>query len=66
MIERTKKLRKLMAAHKLSAKDTGAILNRSASTVRIWRCKDTQRPIPDHALALLESKLAERAGVGND
>lgn len=60
MQNRTEKLRDVMAAHKLSADDVARLLNRTANTVRIWRCKDNRRIIPEHSLALLEARLRER------
>jgi hypothetical protein len=59
MNERTKKLRELMAAHKLDAADVGTMLNRNAQTVRVWCCANDQI-IPADALRVLELTLAQR------
>jgi hypothetical protein len=59
MNERTKRLRDLMAKHKLTSSKVGKILNRSAHTVSVWKCAWDGRAIPDHALELLEIRLAE-------
>lgn len=56
----TKKLRTLMRQHKLQAADVAAMLGRQANTVRIWRVKETPRPIPNDALKLLGMMLAQR------
>lgn len=61
MTERTEKLKAIMAANNLSAPMVGKLLNRSAATVRIWRCKDDSRDIPAMALELLEIKVAAGA-----
>lgn len=53
----TKKLHALMKRHKMTAPQVAAMLGRKPNTVRVWRVKDTQRPIPDDALALLTMKL---------
>lgn len=60
MQNRTDRLREIMAEKKLSADDVARLLNRTANTVRIWRCKDQRRIIPDHSLALLEALLREK------
>lgn len=60
MTSRTEQLRDLMAAHKLSVAQVGAILHRTPTTVRIWRCKDDRRQIPEHALQLLRTKVAAK------
>lgn len=57
MTTRTEQLRKLMAAHDLSTDKVGELLNRAPQTVRIWRCKDDKRQIPEHALELLKAKV---------
>ena len=54
---RTKKLRALMAEHDMYSSDIGRLLERSAQTVRSWRCG--ARIIPQHTLALLELVLAK-------
>lgn len=56
MHKNTKKLHQLMQRHKLSAPDVARMLGRKPNTVRVWRVKETTRPIPDDALALLELK----------
>ena len=53
----TDRLRALMTQHKLTAADVARILDRAPHTVRVWRVKDTARPIPPHALELLKLKL---------
>lgn len=60
MDARTKRLRELMDAHKLDAAAVGAILNRTAQTVRVWRSRYDARTIPAHSLQLLELTLAQR------
>lgn len=61
MHKRTKKLHQLMAKHQLTPEDVAKILNRSATTVRIWRVKDGERVIPEDALFRLETKMASHA-----
>lgn len=56
MTNRTEQLHKLMAERGLTTEQVGELLNRSPQTVRIWRCKDDKRQIPEHALELLKSK----------
>lgn len=63
MNDNTKKLRALMQQHHLSAADVGRMLGRSAQTVRGWRVKNTERPIPDNTLELLTLKLPGRVGA---
>lgn len=58
MADRTAMLHKIMEDNKLSAREVGGILGRKPITVLIWRCKDDKRTIPQHALELLELKLA--------
>ncbi len=58
MSNRTEQLHQLMAEHGLTPKQVGELLNRSEQTVRIWRCKDDKRQIPEHALELLQAKVA--------
>lgn len=60
MDKNTKQLHALMRQHKMKAADVAAILGRKVNTVRVWRVKDTSRPIPDDTLQLLALKLAER------
>ena len=55
--ERTKRLRALMADHKLSAADVGNMIFRAPQTVRSWTCANEGRCIPTNTLALLELKL---------
>lgn len=59
MDKRTKELRRLMKAHKLTATAVAGLLNRSEQTVRIWRCKNADRIIPEHSLELLRMKVAQ-------
>ncbi|WP_441253657.1 helix-turn-helix domain-containing protein [Bradyrhizobium sp. 613_E4_N2_2] len=61
MNARTERLRALMAQHNLTSRQVGEILKRSTHTVRCWRSRWEDRAIPEHALALLEIRLAERA-----
>lgn len=56
MTNRTEQLHKLMAERGLTTEQVGELLNRSPQTVRIWRCKDDKRQIPEHSLELLKSK----------
>lgn len=63
MDAKTKKLRQLMQAHKLTANDVADMLHRSPNTVRVWRCKNPQRIIPTDALRLLEIVLSKNAKV---
>lgn len=58
MDEKTQTLREIMQKHKLSNKDVGALLGRSAQTVRIWSCANGGRVIPNTALELLQFKVA--------
>lgn len=60
MNPRTKRLRELMAAHKLDAAAVGKILDRTAQTVRVWRSRWDERTIPADALKVLELTLAQR------
>lgn len=62
--ERTERLRQIMARHKLSAQAVGDILDRSAQTVRGWRCKYDKRAIPVNELKLLELTLAKKPQAG--
>ena len=57
MTTRTDQLKQLMDDHGLDAAKVGELLNRSPRTVRIWRCKDDSRQIPEHALELLKTKV---------
>lgn len=62
MNERTQKLRNIMSANNLSIADVAKIINRKPQTVRVWRCRTSaSRVIPDHALALLETKIETNA-----
>lgn len=61
MNTRTAELRRLMRAHDISAREAGELIGRAAKTVRDWRCTtDEARVIPEHTLAVLKLKLAER------
>lgn len=44
-----------MEQHKLNAPAVGRLLDRSAQTVRMWRCES--KIIPDHTLTALELKV---------
>ncbi|QMP19214.1 hypothetical protein [Pseudomonas phage Persinger] len=59
MTTRTEQLHQLMAEHGLTPAKVGELLNRKPQTVRIWRCKDDRREIPEHALELLRVKVAQ-------
>lgn len=59
MTNRTEQLHQLMLTHGLSIDRVGELLNRSPQTVRIWRCKDDKRQIPEHALELLKTKVSQ-------
>lgn len=59
MTTRTEQLKELMKTHDLTPEQVGSMLNRSAQTVRIWRCKNDSRQIPEHSLELLKAKLAQ-------
>ncbi len=61
MNTRTEKLRQLMAANRLTCRQVGELLGRKELTVRIWRCKNAGRIIPQHELELLELKLKAAA-----
>ncbi|HDR9259593.1 TPA: hypothetical protein QDB21_005615 [Burkholderia vietnamiensis] len=56
MNKRTARLKEIMAEHELNAPAVGRLLDRSAQTVRIWRCE--AKIIPEHTLAVLEQKVA--------
>lgn len=58
--ERTKRLRGLMKAHRMSSRDVAAMLGRSEMTVRIWSCRHPARVIPQNTLRLLELELSLR------
>lgn len=60
MTNRTEQLHQLMAERGLTPKQVGELLNRSEQTVRIWRCKDDKRQIPEHALELLKTKVVQQ------
>lgn len=61
MHPRTKRLRELMDAHKLTSGQVARLLDRSPLTVRVWRvmASDT-RVIPADALQVLELTMAAR------
>jgi len=56
---RTARLNQLMVAHGLTARAAGALIGRTAKTVRNWR-SSTDRPIPIYALAALADALAKQ------
>jgi transcriptional regulator with XRE-family HTH domain len=64
MDNRTEQLRAIMKRHKLKAKDVAEIVGRSQTTVRIWRCASSVRPIPASVLRLLELELDARNSQG--
>ena len=57
MHDRTKELIEIMGDYSLSAPDVARILGRTPATVRIWRCRNSTRIIPAHALELLRAHL---------
>lgn len=59
MTNRTEQLHQLMLTYGLSIERVSELLNRSPQTVRIWRCKDDKRQIPEHSLELLKAKAAQ-------
>lgn len=59
--ERTRQLRQLMAAHRLNARDVAQMIDRSETTVRIWRCKHAARVIPAQTLRLLQLEVQAQA-----
>lgn len=61
MHENTKRLRELMERHRLKTADVAKITNREAITVRIWRCRRTERVIPSELLRLVELEMQSRA-----
>ncbi|WP_036041572.1 helix-turn-helix domain-containing protein [Bradyrhizobium yuanmingense] len=61
MTSRTQELDILMREHDLTARQVGEMLGRTPHTVRVWRSKYEQRVIPEHTLAFLRMKIAERA-----
>lgn len=54
--ERRERLLAIMQEHKLKGPDVGAILDRTAQTVRVWRSRHEERTIPVDALKLLEAQ----------
>lgn len=61
MHARTQRLHQLMRDNRVNAEVVAAMLGRETITVRIWRCEDTKRVIPEDALNLLERLVIERA-----
>jgi hypothetical protein len=57
MTDRSQQLRKLMYDYNLTCADVGQLLDRTPITVRIWRCKNSQRQIPNTALIALKVRL---------
>lgn len=57
----TIKLRQLMAANRLKAKDVAKIVRREPITVNIWRCADNRRVIPTELLDLVELSIKAKA-----
>lgn len=60
MNTKTKRLKALMKAHDLTVEQVAAMTDRSATTVKIWKCKHPARVIPDHLLQLLELKVSKK------
>lgn len=61
MHPRTKKLNKIMGDNKMSDASVGKLLDRSPTTVAIWRCgSDASRVIPDSLLKLLAILVQQR------
>lgn len=54
-----------MRARKMTARQVGDMLGRSAQTVRGWRCTHEGRSIPAHCLELLNMKLAAKDSAAN-
>lgn len=50
-----------MREHNLTARQVGDMLNRTPKTIRNWR-SSADRPIPDHALTILRSRIAALKG----
>lgn len=61
MHKNTERLHKLMRDHRVNCVKVAEILGRKAHTVRVWRVKKTDRPIPDDTLELLAIKLQRGA-----
>lgn len=61
--ERTETLKKIMADNKLLAKTVGALIGKSAQTVRTYRCAGGHRVISPEHLRLLELELAAKAAA---
>lgn len=59
MDRKTLRVRELAAEHNLHLAELGALLGRTRRTARAWM--SGARVIPDHALALLEIRLAQRS-----
>lgn len=57
MTNRINQLKQLMDEHGLTIEAVAVLLNRSPQTVRIWRCRNVGRQIPEHALELLRARL---------
>lgn len=55
---RTNELDRLMRDKRMTARQIGALVGRSAKTVRNWR-SSRDRTIPEHTLVALRAKLAE-------
>lgn len=60
MNTKTKRLKALMKAHDLTVEQVATMTDRSATTVKIWKCKHPARVIPDHILQLLELKVSKK------
>ena len=59
----TEKLHQLMERHKVDAAEVADMLGRRVNTIRVWRVSDTERPIPDDTLRLLEALLQQRVAA---
>lgn len=63
MHKNTEKLRAVMAANKLKARDVAAVVNREPNTVAIWRCASDNRVIPGELLKLVELTYSKPAAT---
>lgn len=63
MDAKTVKLHDIMREYKFKASDVAEILGKESNTVRVWRCKSSNRVIPDDQLELLEQQAPGFADV---
>lgn len=56
-MDKRERLHYLMTHYKKTVADIADLLDRSESTIRMWRSKGGKRPIPDTQLRLLELLL---------